>query len=60
VQAYNFTEPRIIAADDCGVAVTVILDKISASQKGEGADRVHDAAIPTYIDQRTGSSSGHG
>jgi phospholipase D len=39
-QAYNFTEPRIIeaiiAAHRRGVLVTVILDKISPSQKGEG------------------------
>jgi hypothetical protein len=29
-----------------GVLVTVILDKISPSQKGEGADPVHDAGNP--------------
>jgi phosphatidylserine/phosphatidylglycerophosphate/cardiolipin synthase-like enzyme len=56
VQAYNFTEPRIIAAIIAahrrGVLVTVILDKISPSQKGEGADPVHDAGIPTFIDRK--------
>lgn len=55
VEAYNFTEPRIIAAIIAahrrGVLVTVILDKISPSQKGEGADPVHDAGIPTFIDR---------
>jgi phosphatidylserine/phosphatidylglycerophosphate/cardiolipin synthase-like enzyme len=54
VQAYNFTEPRIIAAIVAaharGVAVTVVLDKVSPHQQGEGADPVHDAGIPTYID----------
>jgi hypothetical protein len=62
VQAYKFTEPRIIAAIIAahrrGVLVTVILDKISASQKGEGADPVHDAGIPTFIDRnRLGSGT---
>jgi phosphatidylserine/phosphatidylglycerophosphate/cardiolipin synthase-like enzyme len=56
VQAYNFTEPRIIAAiiaaHDRGVLVTVILDKISLSQKDEGADPVDDAGIPTFIDRK--------
>jgi phosphatidylserine/phosphatidylglycerophosphate/cardiolipin synthase-like enzyme len=56
VQAYNFTEPRIIAAiiaaHERGVLVTVILDKISPSQKGEGADPVHEAGIPTFIDRK--------
>jgi hypothetical protein len=48
--------PRIIAAiieaHRRGVLVTVILDKISPSQKGEGADPVHDAGIPTFIDRK--------
>jgi phosphatidylserine/phosphatidylglycerophosphate/cardiolipin synthase-like enzyme len=56
VQAYNFAESRIIAAIIAahrrGVAVTVILDKISPSQKGEGADAVHDVGIPTFIDRK--------
>jgi hypothetical protein len=56
VQAYNFTEPRIIAAIIAahrrGVLVTVILDKISPGQKGEGADPVHDAGIPTFIGRK--------
>src|SRR5260221_1381066 len=56
VQAYNFTEPRIIAAIIAahrrGVLVAVILDKISPSQRGEGADPVHDAGIPTFIDRK--------
>jgi hypothetical protein len=50
------TEPRIIAAIIAahrrGVLVTVILDKSSPSQKGEGADLVHDAGIPTFIDRK--------
>ncbi len=56
VQAYNFTEPRIIAAIVAargrGVAVTVILDKISPRQKGEGADAVARAGIPVFIDRK--------
>jgi phosphatidylserine/phosphatidylglycerophosphate/cardiolipin synthase-like enzyme len=56
VQAYNFTEPHIIAAIVAahrrGVDVTIILDKISPGQKGEGADQVHDAGIPTFIDRK--------
>jgi hypothetical protein len=44
VQAYNFTEPRIvaavIAAKERGVAVTVLVDKITARQRGEGVDRI--------------------
>jgi phosphatidylserine/phosphatidylglycerophosphate/cardiolipin synthase-like enzyme len=55
VQAYNFTEPRIIAAiveaHRRGVAVTVIVDKITARQRGEGVDRVAAAGIPTYVDR---------
>lgn len=56
VHAYNFTEPRIIAAIIAakrrGVAVAVILDKISPTQKGEGADPVNDAGIPVWIDRK--------
>ena len=56
VQAYNFTEPHIIQAiidaHGRGVEVKVILDKISPTQKGEGADPVHQAGIPTFIDYR--------
>ena len=33
--------------------VTVILDKISPRQKGEGADPVHNAGIPTFIERKT-------
>jgi phosphatidylserine/phosphatidylglycerophosphate/cardiolipin synthase-like enzyme len=55
VQAYNFTEPRIIgaiiAARHRGVAVAVIVDKITARQRGEGVDAVAAAGIPTYVDR---------
>jgi phosphatidylserine/phosphatidylglycerophosphate/cardiolipin synthase-like enzyme len=34
------------------VLVTVILDKISPRQKGEGADPVHNAGIPTFIERK--------
>ncbi len=55
VQAYNFTEPRIIAAiveaHRRGVEVTVIVDKITARQRGEGVDRVAAAGIPTFVDR---------
>ncbi len=54
VQAYNFTEPRIvasvIAAARRGVAVTVLVDKITASQRGEGVDDVAASGIPTFVD----------
>jgi phosphatidylserine/phosphatidylglycerophosphate/cardiolipin synthase-like enzyme len=50
------TEPRIIAgiiaAHRRGMLITVILDKISPGQKGEGADPVHDAGIATFIDRK--------
>jgi phosphatidylserine/phosphatidylglycerophosphate/cardiolipin synthase-like enzyme len=56
VQAYNFSEPRIIAAiidaSRRGVAVTVILDKISPRQRGEGADDVAAAGIPVFVDNK--------
>lgn len=56
VQAYNFTAHDIIAAivraKARGVAVRVILDKISPSQMCEGADPVRDAGIPVYIDRK--------
>ena len=55
VQAYNFTEPRIvaaiIAAHRNGVAVAVIVDKITARQRGEGVDAVAAAGIPTFVDR---------
>jgi len=55
VQAYNFTEPRIvaaiIAAHRRGVRVVVIFDKITARQRGEGVDAVAAAGIPTFIDR---------
>jgi|SRR5579872_6623888 len=55
VQAYNFTEPRIIKAlidaHVRGVEVTVILDKLAPRQRGEGADLVRAAGIATYIDR---------
>lgn len=56
VQAYNFTEPRIIdaiiAAQRRGVAVTVLLDKSAPRERGEGADAVAAAGIPVLIDRR--------
>jgi phosphatidylserine/phosphatidylglycerophosphate/cardiolipin synthase-like enzyme len=55
VQAYNFTEPRIvaaiIAASRRGVGVEVIVDKITARQRGEGVDAVATAGIPTFVDR---------
>jgi phospholipase D len=55
VQAYNFTEPRIVAAivaaSRRGVQVAVIVDKRTARQRGEGVDAVAEAGIPTYVDR---------
>ena len=55
VQAYNFTEPRIvaavIAAHRRGINVEVIVDKITARQRGEGVDAVAAAGIPTFVDR---------
>jgi phosphatidylserine/phosphatidylglycerophosphate/cardiolipin synthase-like enzyme len=55
VQAYNFTEPRIVAAIVAahrrGVVVAVIVDKITARQRGEGVDAVASAGIPTFVDR---------
>lgn len=54
VQAYNFTEPRIgaaiVAAKQRGIAVRLIVDKISAHQKGEQVDLVAGAGIPVSVD----------
>lgn len=56
VQAYNFTEPRIvaaiIAAHRRGVSVTLLVDKISAHQRGEGVRAAGDAGIPVFVDNR--------
>ena len=56
VQAYNFTEPRIIAAVIAahrrGVAVTVIVDKITAHQRGEGVTAVRRAGVPVFVDRK--------
>jgi phosphatidylserine/phosphatidylglycerophosphate/cardiolipin synthase-like enzyme len=56
VQAYNFTERHIvaaiIAAHARGVAVTVIVDKISAHQRGEGVSAVRAAGIAVFVDRR--------
>lgn len=56
VQAYNFTEQNIIGAivkaKARGVAVTVLIDKISPSQQCEGADPVRNAGIPTFVDHK--------
>jgi phosphatidylserine/phosphatidylglycerophosphate/cardiolipin synthase-like enzyme len=54
VQAYNFTEPRIVAAVIAaarrGIAVTVLVDKSAPSERGEGVDAVADAGVPTFVD----------
>jgi phosphatidylserine/phosphatidylglycerophosphate/cardiolipin synthase-like enzyme len=56
VQAYNFTEPHIIAAivdaHARGVAVTVLLDKSVPTEKNGGAQRLLAGGIPTFIDRR--------
>lgn len=56
VQAYNFSEPSIIAAiidaRRRGVDVTVILDKTSPRARGEGADDVAAAGIPVFVDNK--------
>ncbi len=56
VQAYNFTERHIvaaiIAAHRRGVAVTVIVDKISAHQRGEGVTAVSAAGIAVLVDRK--------
>lgn len=56
VQAYNFTEPHIIAAliaaAGRGVRVTLLVDKITAHQKGEGVDACAHAGIAVAIDNR--------
>lgn len=56
VQAYNFTERHIVAAIIAarrrGVAVTLIVDKVSAHQRGERVTAVEAAGIPVYVDER--------
>ena len=56
VQAYNFTEPRIvgalIGAHARGVAVTLLVDKRSAHQRGEGVSAAQAAGIATYVDRK--------
>ena len=56
VQAYNYTEPRIIAAVIAakrrGVIVRMVLDKISPTQKDEGAEPSYEAGIPVWIDYK--------
>jgi len=56
VQAYNFTERRIIAAIIAayrrGVPVTVIVDKTSMRQRGEGVTAVRAAGIPVFVDRK--------
>jgi len=56
VQAYNFSEPRIIAALIAaarrGVAVTLIVDKETAHERGQGVGAVLAAGIPVYVDRR--------
>lgn len=56
VQAYNFTEPRIVAAIIAarrrGVAVTLLVDKISAHQRGEGVSAAAASGIPAFVDAK--------
>jgi phosphatidylserine/phosphatidylglycerophosphate/cardiolipin synthase-like enzyme len=56
VQAYNFSEPRIvaalIAAHARGVEVTLLVDKQSAHQRGEGVSAVRNAGIATFVDRK--------
>lgn len=56
IQAYNFTESRIveaiIAAHRRGVAVTLIVDKTSMRQRGEGVSAVRAAGIPVFVDRK--------
>lgn len=56
VQAYGFTEPHIIdalvAAARRGVHVTLLVDKISAHQKGEGVDACARAGMVVAVDWR--------
>lgn len=56
IQAYNFTEPRIgaaiVAAKARGAAVRLIVDKISAHQRGEQVDLCAAAGIPVFVDRR--------
>ncbi len=56
VQAYGFTEPHIInalvAAARRGVHVSLLVDKSSAHQKGEGVDACARAGITVAVDWR--------
>lgn len=56
VQAYNFTEHRIVEAivdaRRRGVPVTVIVDKTSMRQRGEGVSAVRAAGIPVFVDRK--------
>ena len=56
VQAYNFTEPRIIAsllaAHARGVDVTLLVDKLSARQRGAGVEEARQAGIATFVDRK--------
>lgn len=56
VQAYNFTETRIVAAileaHRRGVRVTVLVDKISMHQRGEGVSALRDAGIAVFVDAK--------
>jgi phosphatidylserine/phosphatidylglycerophosphate/cardiolipin synthase-like enzyme len=56
VQAYNFTEPRIVEsiveAHRRGVPVTVIVDKTSMRQRGEGVSAVRAAGISVFVDRK--------
>ena len=56
VQAYNFSESHIVAAlvaaHRRGLAVTVIVDKISMHQRGEGVSAILAAGIPVFVDRK--------
>jgi phosphatidylserine/phosphatidylglycerophosphate/cardiolipin synthase-like enzyme len=56
IQAYNFTAPRIvaavIAAHRRGVRVTMLIDKITAHQRGEGVSAVSAAGVPVFVDAK--------
>jgi phospholipase D len=56
VQAYNLTESRIVAAlveaHRRGVRVSLIVDKITMHQRGEGVSAMRAAGIPVFVDRR--------
>jgi phosphatidylserine/phosphatidylglycerophosphate/cardiolipin synthase-like enzyme len=56
VQAYSFTSAPIakalVAAHKRGVKITVVLDASQPGDRDNSAVFVHNAGIPTYIDDR--------